>query len=215
MPNKPENAFLIEEWKNLRDEISRKQSFVERLILASVGGNLAIFSLAATGQIPSPVNAFVALLPIILTTLSYFWILRNFYSGARIASYIKEIIEPKTGLGWETWLNSLRRETEPGGKITFRADIFSVYFHSLMILSLIVCIVLIWAPYWSYIITPLPGAAQTQQLPLNPSLWLTGIAIAFWLIWYIFVRIAFINQNRKDIRQLMQAIQKQDKEEKK
>jgi hypothetical protein len=144
--------------------------------------------------------------------LSYFWILRYFYSGARIARYIKEKIEPQTGLGWEKWVNSIRRETEPDGKVKVSADTFSVFYHSLLILSLVVCLVLIWAPLWSSGNATLPSlqSAQTSSLDSNTRTIFSGIAVVFWIVWYLFARWIFIAGVKHDTRKMMSALQRQE-----
>jgi len=206
----PINEGLMQEWKELRDEIARKQNFVERLILTTVTGDLLIFSFAATQQISHPVNAFIALtLPVLLTTLSYFWILRYFYSGARISKYIKDVIEPKTGLNWENFVNSIRKKTDPGGKVRFKADTFSVFFHSLIILALLVYLILIWSPYWQFTTVSSQSTSGMAMVSsnLNTYIILSGIGVVFWIIWYLFVRWMFINETLKDTRKLFSEMQ--------
>lgn len=207
---KAQNEHLMTEWKELRDEIARKQAFVEKLIVTTVTGDLAIFSFVSIQQIPYPINAFLALvLPLILTTLSYFWIRRYFYSGARIARYIKETIEPHAGLGWEKWLSSIRRETEPDGKVKFNADIFGVFYHSLLALSLMVCLVLIWAPLWPLInsVSTLQSA-QLSTVEVRSCAIFSGIAIVFWVIWHLTAHWTIITEVQRDTRKMMSAIQK-------
>jgi hypothetical protein len=205
-----DNDALLQEWKELRSEITRKQSFVETLIVTTVSGDLLIFSFAATQQIIHPVNAFIALaLPLILTTLSYFWILRYFYSGVRISKYIKDVIEPETGLNWETYVNSIRGKTDPGGKVRFRADTFSVFYHSLITLALLVSLVLIWSPFWPYATNTAQSSTIIQTSPgtLDTYLILSLVAIGFWVLWYVFARWLFINTTIKDTRYLMSQLQ--------
>jgi hypothetical protein len=195
-----ETADLIEEWKSLRDEIARKQGFVERLIVVTVAGDLAIFSFAATRQIPTPVDAFMALLSIALTTLSYFWILRSFYSGMRIAQYIKEYIEPKTGLHWENWRNQSRRRAQPEAKPRIQADIFSTFYHSLLSLALIVSIILIWAPQSHYVGN---GTSLPLHVSVATSVAFTAGVVLFVVVWYVLANITYISHIRSDIRQLI------------
>lgn len=207
---KEQNEYLMTEWKELRDEISRKQAFVEKLIVTTVTGDLAIFSFVSIQQIPYPINAFLALvLPLILTTLSYFWIRRYFYSGARIARYIKEMIEPQTGLGWEKWVNSIRRETDPDGNVRFNADIFGVFYHSLLALSLMVCLVLIWAPLWPAINSASTlQSAQSSALEIRSCAIFSGIAIVFWVIWHLSAHRVIISEITRDTKKMMAALQK-------
>ena len=200
-----ETADLMEEWKSLRDEVARKQEFVERLILVTVAGDLAIFSFAATRQIPTPIDAFIALLSIALTTASYFWILRNFYSGMRISQYIKDVIEPKTGLYWENWVHQSRRRTDPGARPRIHTDVFSNFYHALLGLSLIVSIILIWAPQWHYVGK---GTPQPLRVSVATSTALTVGAVLFVIVWYVLANIAFVSRIRSDIRQLMIEMQR-------
>jgi len=195
-----ETADLMEEWKSLRDESARKQEFVGRLILVTVAGDLAIFSFAATRQIPTPVDAFIALLSVALTTLSYFWILRNFYSGMRIAQYIKDYIEPKTGLHWENWRNQSRRRGQPQAKPKIQADIFSTFYHSLLSLSLIVSIILIWAPQSHYVGN---GTSLPLHVSVATSVALTAGFVLFVVVWYVLANITFVSRIRSEIRQLI------------
>ncbi len=209
---KEQKEYLMTEWKELRDEISRKQAFVEKLIVTTVTGDLAIFSFVSIQQIPYPINAFLALaLPLILTTLSYFWIRRYFYSGARIARYIKEMIEPQTGLGWEKWVNSIRHETSPEGKVRFNADIFGVFYHSLLALSLVLCLVLIWAPLWPFSnsASSTVQPAQLSALDVRSCAIFSGVAILFWVIWHISAHWIIIAEVNRDTRKMMSALQKQ------
>lgn len=197
-----ENRDLIEEWKVLRDEIARKQSFVERLVVTTVAGNLTIFSFAASLQGITPVNAFIALLPMLLTTISYFWILRNLYSGFRIAKYIREYIEPKTQLNWEAWMSLSRRKTQPEGRMKIRADVFAVYYHSLLVISLVVCIALIWVPKLSYGELTAgggTGAPEVQPAPTEVYLVLTISAVMVWVIWYLVAKVLFIDYTKGSI----------------
>ncbi len=207
------NDNLIEEWKKLRDEVARKQIFVERLVVITVSGNLAIFSFASSLQRIDPVNAFIALLSILLTTISYFWILRNLLSGFRIAKYIKEYIEPKTGLNWETWLGVSRRGTQQEGKIKMRADFFSIFYHSLFIISLLECIVLIWAAHWPYRIPSIQAVTvsnQVHQVPADICVLLTLAALIFWGIWYFVARVLFVDPTTRDIRNLLHGIERME-----
>ena len=110
MPSK--TMYLIEEWKSLREEITHKQSFTERLIVSSVGGNLAIYSFAlgeALGE-PTVLSAFLALLPIVLTTMTYIWLLRGIKSIQRIRKYIIEVLAPELGVVWEIYVQPFRDE---------------------------------------------------------------------------------------------------------
>jgi hypothetical protein len=126
------------------------------------------------------VNAFLALLGIVLTSLSYFWILKNLYSGFRIAAYIREYIEPHTGLNWETWLLRSRSASEPLPKHPPVNDFFRVFHNSLLYVALVVSIVLIWVPLYS---KPPRGVGQ-----ILPYLGLTVAAVFLWLAWNFTVR---------------------------
>ena len=207
------NTHLIEEWKMLRHEIDEKQRFVERLVISTAAGNLAIFSFASSLQGLAPMNAFVALLPIILTTMSYFWILRNIYSGFRIAKYIKDAIEPQTSFNWETWINKSRKKTDPGGKPRKGTDFFGVYYHSLLGIALLICIILIWAPLWPYgssAAQATSGAAQPTPTPIVAYVALSICAVVFWTVWYFLARNLFVVQTREGIQRLAKGMQDSD-----
>jgi len=182
-----ETGYLVEEWKSLRDEIARKQSFVERLVLTTVTGNLAIFAFASSQEEIAPANAFLALLPIVLTSLAYFWILRNLRSGYRISDYIRERIEPHTNFGWETWLVRARPPSETTPKGPVASNFFAVFYNSLLCVSLIVCVALIWLPRHSA-----AGAALTTSGHASGSVLansgFTLAAVVLWLAWYLIMR---------------------------
>lgn len=199
------NTNLVEEWKILRDEITRKQNFVEHLIITTVAGDFAIFSFAFSLQDLAPISAFVALLPMVVTTISYLWILRYLVSGFRISLYIKERIEPMAGTGWETWLSSLRKRMSPGGKMRFGSDVFAVFFHFIYGFSLLVTVLLIWAHHWSSAIS---GTTQSPNVAPGTSIALTVGAVLFGGIWYLIARYLFIARARKDIQELIAEMQK-------
>ncbi len=196
---------LMEEFKELRQEGARKNNFVERLILTTIAGNLAIYSFAFTLQSLSPLNAFIALLPIILTTMSYFWILRSLYSGLRIVKYIKEQIEPATGLGWEGWLQKPREKTQSDGKIKWWEDVFGLFYHFFFGVSLILCIVLIFLPHWPY--NNNTGQSSTNPAQFSPIpvsvCFLVAIGIVLLcLLWYFVAKWLWIDRRIKDIERL-------------
>jgi hypothetical protein len=182
-----DSGHLIEEWKSLRDEIARKQSFVERLVLTTVTGNLAIFAFATAQKDLAPANAFLALLPVVLTSLSYFWILRNLQSGFRIAEYIRECIEPNTSLGWETWLVRARPPSETSPRAPLASKFFAVFYNSLLCVSLIVSVGLIWLPYYVAAGAASPtGRRGSESLLANARF--TGAIVVLWLIWYLIMQ---------------------------
>lgn len=100
--------LLIAEWKELRDELARKQELGERVVLSMAGANFTILALALTEK--SQISLLIALLPTIVTSIGYLWLLSYVYSALRIATYIKDVLEPKIGkLEWEGWIIKLRK----------------------------------------------------------------------------------------------------------
>lgn len=97
----------LEEWKSLREEIARKQASCERIALSAVGANLAVYSLALQ-NIESATVIAVLMLPPFLASVGHYWILTHFHSVRRIAKYIRDVLEPKTGIGWENELKTVR-----------------------------------------------------------------------------------------------------------
>jgi hypothetical protein len=144
-----EEKDLLDEWENLREEVARKQDFGQQLILSTVAGSFAIFSFALRDL--SMLNAFLALLPIIIITFAYYWILKDSYSAMRITKYLREYIEPKTKLHWETWLQMfreeqrIRREEEPKKRQISVDIVYDPIYHAFYGVSLLICISIIWA----------------------------------------------------------------------
>lgn len=219
---------LMEEWKSLRDEISSKQEFAGRLVLTAVAGNLAIYSFAFSWKDLAPMNAFVALLPIFLTTMSYFWILRDLHSALRIILYIRIKIESqKIGLGWETWVwayrtqkhavkgdgqeeRALEGEIEREGGIRWWEDVYGLFYHFFLVVSLLVCIGLIWVPHWPYGSNAVQSSTETAQLSTVPPtvcLWLTLGALLFWILWYFLADELLISQRKNKIEALNKEFQ--------
>lgn len=189
---------LMEEWKVLRGEIARKQDFAERLVLTTVAGNLAIYSFTFSLQRIAPINAFIALVPIILTTVSYFWMLRSVYSGLRIVRYIKEYIEPNVGLYWETWVHLSRRPTQPRGEVRIGEDIYRLLYYFFLVVSLVMCMAIIWGP-----------SDGTVQLPRDRQIrvWCTLGATLSWIVCHSLAWHVLIARRVKDIETLNREIQ--------
>lgn len=196
MPTHKES--LMAEWKSLREESAKKQDFVERLILTTVTGNLLIYSFAFSLQEFSPINAFIALMPVILTTISYFWILKDLHSALRIFKYIKTVIEPAVGTGWENWVQKSRQETQPKGKIKVEENIFTLIYHLFLWVSLFVSYVTIWAPHWPYRNSSTP----IDNTPIDMCLIFTAVITALWLVWYFTARGLWINRRIREIEKL-------------
>jgi hypothetical protein len=104
---KPDNR--IEEWKSLRDELASKQAFCERIVLTTVGANLAIYAYAMRD--PITVNSIPALmLPPFLGSIAYYWLLTHIHSGRRIAYHLRCDLEHALGFKWEETVEGLRAE---------------------------------------------------------------------------------------------------------
>lgn len=205
------NADLMEEWKSLRQEVARKQSFVERLVLTTIAGNLAIYSFAFSLQSHYPIDAVVALLPIILSAMSYFWILRSLYSVQRITKYIKDRIEPHTGLNWESWLLLTRSRMQTDGKIKLRENIFGVFYHTFFSLSIVVAITLIWLPHCQYDsnASQSNGASVSQVPPMQVNTYWTATIVFIILCasLYLIVEWLWIRPRIRDMVRLNQELQ--------
>jgi hypothetical protein len=199
------NAILIEEWKTLRDEIRQKQQFEYRLILTSATGNLAIFSFAFSLQDISPVNAIVALLPIIFTTIVYLWLLKNIYSITRIVLYMTQNLEKEVGLNWETWIQSNRRKIQPGGKIKTSTNIHRLYYSTFLWISLGISVVSIWARHLSSLFT---GSATLYTLPDWWVCFFLSIGVViFGVVWHWTTHQFWIKGRITDIEDINQQLQ--------
>ena len=100
-------SYKIEEWKTLREEIARKQTFSEKNFMYMMAANFAIYAFA----LPNSEFGFsvICLIPAILTPIAYWINLMHRHSGERIAFYIKNELEPfLPGLGWEHWLGNIK-----------------------------------------------------------------------------------------------------------
>jgi hypothetical protein len=208
MPQKKE--YLLDEWKILREEIARKQAFNERLTITQVAGNLAIYSFSLSsssgffGMPPmASLRPVIALLPVVLSTLVFYWILKENYSVLRIVWYIKKYIEPKTGLKWETSLQELRGSvggeqkqgiSRKNPKLSKYAPIYSPIYNTFHYLSCLLAITLL--------------IASNTSLP-NLIGWGASIIISVF-IWRLITHRAWINEKLKQIHDL--SIKMQDNE---
>jgi len=94
-------SIILEEWKELRAEITRKQSFAEHILVAAGAANFAILAYGLKDCAVEGVA--VCILPTVVTSVVYLWLLTYIFSGFRIASYIKNELEPKIpGFHWRT-----------------------------------------------------------------------------------------------------------------
>ena len=96
--------FRLEEYKALRTEIANKQSSIQRIILAAVAANFAIYSFSLNrNPAEFPLGWLVALVPSVVSAVACAWITTNVRSCNRIADYIRDHIESEVGdTCWET-----------------------------------------------------------------------------------------------------------------
>jgi hypothetical protein len=105
----PMTETILEEWKELRAEITRKQSFAEHILVNLGAANFAVIAYGIKDS--SIEGVLVCLLPTIITSFGYLWLLTYIFSGFRIASYIRQELEPKLpGFNWENWLSANAKE---------------------------------------------------------------------------------------------------------
>lgn len=131
--------YKLEEWKMLRDEISRKQALVYQIIFASTGLNFAIFSYGL--QIGNMMGAVVVLLPIFLSNIGHYWILTVMNSAKRISQYIMEYFEEPGSFFWETSLRRFQSKTKRKGNRPIYTLIFYMFYVLSPMLSSIIIIV--------------------------------------------------------------------------
>lgn len=104
--------YKIEEWKNLREEIARKQDLNYRIIFSTLALNFLLYSyLLVDKQNHAWIDAFIVLLPAVFVGISHYWHLKNEHSAFRIALYLRHFVEnadPKTldkSFSWEITLS--------------------------------------------------------------------------------------------------------------
>jgi general stress protein CsbA len=172
--NKGPSPEKLEEWKMLRGEIARKQDAEERILISAIAANGVIYSFSLNTLINnmSPLSAFLPLMPIIIFTLAYFWILRNVYSVTRIVHYLVINIEKDTEFAWETWLRNTRIEGI-GMKPVYEITYWLFY-----LVSLSISLGYIWFPYLS-------PTNNFDYLKFQSDLVLTGIVIIATALWAI------------------------------
>lgn len=175
----PDSAIL-EEWKNLRTEIGRKQAFAERMLVATGGINFAVLAFGLRDSRLEGVA--VCLLPTIITSIVYLWLLTYIYSGFRIAAYIRTEIEPIVpGINWENWLST------NADKFKFRIkNPYSLLVNTFYCISLSAAVVKIALLY------------LTNDLPV-PFYQSVALVVSIWLVWLIGIYTTVIRVALKDI----------------
>lgn len=135
--------IIFEEWKSLRGEIARRQESIERILLASIAGSGAIYSFALKDS-SEVISALFVLLPIITTTISYYWILTIIFSTTRISKYISEYIEPNlSGLGWEKWVNRPENARHNNARLP-KVTTYGLIYNCTYLVSCFLCVVKIY-----------------------------------------------------------------------
>jgi hypothetical protein len=184
--------LLLEEWKILRDELSRKQELVERVVLSMAGANFAILSLALTEQ--SELSLLIALLPTIVTSIGYLWLLSFVYSALRIATYIKEVLEPKIGeIEWEGWIKKVR---DQHGTPVDRYRLVCSVFYVVSLVTAIAKLATLYDPF------------DLNQI-IDFSERLAGVLL-FWIGWLLVTHYMLIKKTSTQIKELYFGISLQD-----
>ena len=175
------NSIVLEEWKELRSEIARKQAFAERILVSVAGINFAIIAYGIRDCAIEGIA--VCLLPTIVSSVAYLWLLSYIYSGFRIAAYIKEVLEPKIkGFQWESWLS----DNASKSKFPIRNS-YSLVTNTFFVISLAAALLKIALLYIGQNPPPYPGAI------------LVIIVVAFWGIYIIGIEFLFIKRAVKSI----------------
>ena len=177
--------FLLEEWKELRGEIARKQASAERVILGAAVGNFTIMAFALKDTAIQGI--FIALLPTVVSTISYAWFLAYLYSGFRISRYIQDQIEPKMPIvGWERWLSKLRSEHK------IPIDPFGT-----------IC----WAFYMLSLFTAVLKIILLNSHPFNIKIifWQCTGVLGIWALWITLTHLIIVHRIRKRIRNLYES----------
>lgn len=170
----------IDEWKNLRAEIARKQSFAEKILVTVGGLNFAIIGFGIRDH--NVEGIVICLLPTVISSVMHLWLLAYIFSIFRIASYIKNEIEPVLDINWEQWLSN------NSGKFKFKIkNIFSFLTNTLSILSLCAALLKTFLLYSG----PMP--------PSYPLLIAILSVVAFWTVWKFVMHCFLISEAEKDI----------------
>jgi hypothetical protein len=181
------DAPRLEEWKALREEIVRKQTFVESTWIAASAASLAAMAFGLKES--STEGIAICLLPTILTSIVYFWILTRVYSGFRIANYIKTVIEPDiAGLNWENWLSDFVEKKNFRLRNPYSMLVSAMYGFSLTA-TLVKVIIL-----------------HTQDI-LEYSLILSAVVVlAVWGLWILGIHGLLISPCLKDIKNVLRDV---------
>ena len=149
---------------------------------------LIIYSFSFTTLInnPNPFNAFLPLLPIMIFTLAYFWILRDVYSVTKIIHYLVMNIETGTDFSWETWLRKTRIE---GVRMK---SVYEITYSLFYLVSLSISLGYIWYPYFFPNGNPI-------YLKLQSNLVLTSIVVIVTILWAIMADRRWIGVTRRNI----------------
>jgi len=159
---KSNHQFRLEEWKSLREEISRNQDYVQKIFYWTVTLSIGIYSIGL--QKASILSAIIVMLPTIYANFSYYWILTRLYSSKRITKYIKEHLEKHDELYWETNLSEFKIRCSDRSALPPNADIFSLL-RSLHIFSPFLCTMILFSLestglkvedsiVWVFLVTP-------------------------------------------------------------
>lgn len=108
-PRKFSTQARLEEYKSLRDEIGRNSQLTTNVFLASVTATGVFFGFGFETK-----NGAIFLSPFAILIPSLFFVSSQLESTTRIASYIKMVLEPGLGLGWESdWWDVRQRSLLP------------------------------------------------------------------------------------------------------
>lgn len=180
---------IMEEWRVLRSEIARKQAFAEQILVTIGGANFAVIAYGVKDL--SFEGVFVCLLPTIISSVAYLWLLTYIYSGFRIAAYIKTELEPKiSGMNWENWLSA------NAGKFKFCIkNSYALLMNTFYCISLAASLLKIALLY---------TGSNPPAYPLVPLIiWV----VVFWAVWILAVDLIFVRRAVRDIRNVHREIQ--------
>jgi hypothetical protein len=181
-------SAILEEWKELRAEITRKQSFAEHILVAAGAANFAILAYGLKDCAIEGVA--VCLLPTVVTSVVYLWLLTYVFSGFRIASYIKKELEPKIpGFNWENWLST------NAGKFKFRIrnqySLLAKTFYGISLAATLLKIILLYT---------------SQNPPHYPVSALSIVVVVVWALWILGIHFFLINKAIQDIKNIHREI---------
>jgi hypothetical protein len=159
------------------------------------GANFAILALALKEK--TQISLIIALLPTVVTSIGYLWLLSFVYSAFRIATYIREVLEPKVGqFAWEGWI---RKTRESHGAPVDRYRLVCRAFYIISLGTAIVKLATLFNPL----------ALQEMK-----GFWLRfGALLISWFVWLLAAHLLLIRRTSRRIMELYYGTQKANPEE--